>query len=265
MTTLAANEGRAFSDGVVVPRPVVASDIIYEGAALGWSSGYVRPLVSGDKFAGFAVEKIDNSAGAAGDKNVMTRRAGLVKLTVSGAAAGDEGQAVYATDDDTFLVTGETGSRIGVIDYIDSSGVALVRIETHDVENAQSAGGVFTSASWAIGAEGSNAIVASAQLLDANGNDCGRVSGLGYLSSDANGDNIVADAATLTVTSGTDGDVEPLAAADGVGSLCFFWCSESDGDLDITVTDTSGAATHYLVLILPNGKRAVSSVLTFAA
>src|SRR5687768_863678 len=65
MTTLAANKQRAYELGPRNMLPVIAADIIYEGAAVGAvaGTGHARPLVAGDSFSGFAVAKADNSAG----------------------------------------------------------------------------------------------------------------------------------------------------------------------------------------------------------
>src|SRR5574337_168915 len=68
MTTLAASKARDFILGDHNDLPVIAADIIYEGAAVGENgAGYFRPLVAADPFAGFAQSTVDNSAGAAGD------------------------------------------------------------------------------------------------------------------------------------------------------------------------------------------------------
>lgn len=119
MTTLAANKQRAYEaqeEPSINDLPAVNADIIYEGAAVGDSSGYARPLVGGDAFQGFADRKCDNSAGAAGAKNVRLRQRGAVVLTVTGASAvTDEGSTVYATDDDTFTLTASGGSSIGKV------------------------------------------------------------------------------------------------------------------------------------------------------
>jgi len=103
MTTLATNTPRIMVGGDVNELPVIATDIIYEGAAVGLvdASGHARPLTSADKFAGFAIEKADNSAGAAAAINCRFWRSGCVKLSVSGAVINDIGQPVYATDDNT--------------------------------------------------------------------------------------------------------------------------------------------------------------------
>lgn len=121
MATLSDNSKRVFKyadDGGPAPQdmPIIASDIIYEGAAVGESAstGNARPLVGGDSFVGFAYAKADNSAGAVGDVNVRLRQRGEVKLTVTGVTADDDfGIAIYASDDDTFTTTASGASQIG--------------------------------------------------------------------------------------------------------------------------------------------------------
>lgn len=131
MTTLAANAYRNFLLGEDEEYPVIASDIIYQNAAVGLvaASGHARPLVGGDTFAGFAIAKVDNSAGAAAAKNVNVRRKGVVQLSVSGAVATDVGQPVYATDDDTFVFNPVGGSFVGRVLQFVSSGVVMVEFD----------------------------------------------------------------------------------------------------------------------------------------
>jgi hypothetical protein len=119
MATLSIDKSRNFAsdiDPITEGFPMIASDIIFIGAAVGAnSSGHMRPLESGDPFRGFAMKRADNSAGAAGDVNVSVRRQGIVQLTVTGvSAATDVGKPVYASDDDTFTLT-QTASPIGSI------------------------------------------------------------------------------------------------------------------------------------------------------
>jgi hypothetical protein len=87
--------------------PVIASDIIYEGAAVGVvdATGHARPLNAADRFAGFANAKADNSLGAAAAINVDVKQQGFIQLPVTGAVITDLGQPVYATDDDAFGFT----------------------------------------------------------------------------------------------------------------------------------------------------------------
>lgn len=117
MTTLAENNPRSYESGDINGLPVVATDIIYEGAAVGDNgSGYSRPLVAADPFQGFALRKADNSAGAAGAKRVETLQKGKIVLPVTGVTGvGDEGSTVYASDDNTFTLTSSGNSAIGKV------------------------------------------------------------------------------------------------------------------------------------------------------
>lgn len=141
MTTLAANSPRAYEGGNDVIElsalPVIASDIIYEGAAVGIvdASGHGRPLNAADRFAGFANAKADNSAGAAAAINVDLRTKGKVQLSVSGAVITDRGQPVYATDDDTFVFLPTGGVFIGLVHRFVSSGVVIVEFDVDGIKD----------------------------------------------------------------------------------------------------------------------------------
>jgi len=128
MTTLASNKQRAYELGERNNLPVIASDIIYEGAAVGIVSGtgHARPLAAGDRFGGFAVAKADNSAGAAAAINVETVKSGEIRLSVTGAVITDVGQPVYATDDDTFVFNPVAAVFIGFVKRFVSSGIAVI-------------------------------------------------------------------------------------------------------------------------------------------
>lgn len=128
MTTLAKNSPRDFVLGDLQDLPVVATDIIYEGAAVGENgSGYFRPLVAADPFAGFAQSQADNSAGAAGAINVRVKPYGRIVLSVTGVTAvTDEGSTVYASDDDTFTLTSSGNTAIGkIVRYISGTSVEV--------------------------------------------------------------------------------------------------------------------------------------------
>lgn len=132
MTTLAANTPRAYSsEHSFDSHPVIAADIIYEGAAAGFvdASGYARPLAGGDRFAGFASRKADNSAGTAGAIRVEVIDEGEIQLSVAGAVVTDVGQPVYATDDDTFVFSPVGGSFIGFATRFVSAGVVVVSFD----------------------------------------------------------------------------------------------------------------------------------------
>lgn len=128
MATLAADKPRVYELGELNDLPVIASDIVYEGSAVGDNgAGYNRPLVAGDPFRGVAQKKVDNSSGAAGDKNVNVIKSGEIELSVSGAVITDVGLPVYASDDDTFVFTPTGNSFIGFVKRFVSAGKVIVR------------------------------------------------------------------------------------------------------------------------------------------
>ena len=131
MTTLAADTNRVFELGDINELPMVASDIIYAGAAVGDNaSGYARPLVAGDKFKGFADKKADNATGAAGDVRVRVKAKGRIQLSISGLVVGDLGKRVYASDDNVFTLTATGNSEVGFIYRFVSSGVGITEFDT---------------------------------------------------------------------------------------------------------------------------------------
>ncbi len=158
MTTLSKNTPRSYELGDENDVPAVASDIIYEGAAVGDNgSGYGRPLTAGDPFRGFSIEKVDNSAGAAGAKNIRVKERGAVQLAVASLAITDVGKDVYASDDNTFVLTEGSNTRIGYVKRFVSSGVGVVRFDAahglaQEVELTDSSGGTSADTIAAIGA-----------------------------------------------------------------------------------------------------------------
>jgi hypothetical protein len=129
MTTLAENTPRNFEIGERNEFPMIASDIIYEGSAVGAviASGHARPLTSVDRFVGFAEAPADNSAGAAAAINVRVIEEGKAQLSVTGAVITDVGQPVYAQDDNAFSFIKTAGVFIGFVHRFVSSGVVVVK------------------------------------------------------------------------------------------------------------------------------------------
>ena len=112
---------------------------------------------------------------------------------------------------------------------------------------------------FVIGSEAGNVINVALQLNDADGTALAtRAAVLAYLSDDANGDSLAATAPDGGVAIGTDGVAIPIVAG-----KAFLLISEADGDIDLDITET-GAATWYLVIVLPNGKLVSSGAITFA-
>ncbi len=111
-----------------------------------------------------------------------------------------------------------------------------------------------------VGSESSNVINVAIQLKDAAGNDlAARGSILAYLSDDANGDSVAVTAPDGGVAIGTDG-----LAIELVAEKVFLMTSESDGDIDLNITE-SGTDTWYLILVMPDGTLVASGAITFAA
>ena len=138
MATLAADKPRVFENTGPHPEynehPVIAADIIYAGAAVSLDdSGNAQPLLPANTengFAGFAGARADNSAGAAGAKRVNCFARGYVKLSVVGVTSNDNvGDAVYATDDDTFTLTASGGLQIGKVSRWISGTTCMVYFE----------------------------------------------------------------------------------------------------------------------------------------
>ena len=138
MATLTTNVARDYQLGEREDYPVVAADIIYQGAAVGENgSGYARPLVAGDAFLGFAYEKADNADGSAGDVLVNVRPASRVVLDVVGAdITSNDRVAVYASDDATFTTTSTANSLIGYVSHWISGTTCVVQADSGLVKAA---------------------------------------------------------------------------------------------------------------------------------
>lgn len=157
MTTLAADKARAIELPDFNDLPVVASDIIYEGAAVGDNgTNAARPLTAGDRFVGFCVSNVDNSTGAAGAKYVRVRTAGRVQVPITSIDSTDVGKSVYASDDDTFTLTQSTNSYIGRAVRLVATGTVIVAF------NADRAGGRITELTDSSGGTASNTLAAIA-------------------------------------------------------------------------------------------------------
>lgn len=131
MTTLTVDTPRVREIGDRNEFAVIASDIIYEGAAVGLviASGHARPLTSVDKFAGFAEDRADNSAGAAAAINVRVIKKGKVLLPVTGAVITDVPLPVYASDDNAFSFIKTGGVFIGMFIRYTASGYGIVEFD----------------------------------------------------------------------------------------------------------------------------------------
>jgi hypothetical protein len=88
-----------------VEYPVAANTKIYAGSLVCVSAtGYAVPAAdtSGYRFAGVAMEQVDNSDGSDGGKNVRLRRAGVFEFDAVSISQDMVGTAMYVADDHTF-------------------------------------------------------------------------------------------------------------------------------------------------------------------
>jgi len=134
MTALTKNTDRKASGGIHRNLPVLASNAPFQGSLIGidGSTGYARALVSGDKFAGIAIHRIETAPTASGDKKVeVVAGSFTAELTITSVAITDIGKLVYATDDNAFTLT-KSGSPIGiVVGYV---GTNTAKVECHTYE-----------------------------------------------------------------------------------------------------------------------------------
>ncbi len=137
MTTLAVDTPRLFEIGERNEFPVIASDIIYEGAAVGLvaGTGLARPLNAADKFVGFAEKNADNASGAASAINVRVVNSGAVVLPITGAVLTDVGNPVYATDDNAFTFNPASAVFVGFVRRFDSSGYVVVEFDVAQLKD----------------------------------------------------------------------------------------------------------------------------------
>lgn len=97
------------------------------------TSGYAKKAsdTASELFVGVLREKVDNSAGAAGDKDAIVYTEGAFEFAFSGTAAQvDVGKKVYVVDDQTVALAATTTNDVlvGRITEVVSAGVVRVKI-----------------------------------------------------------------------------------------------------------------------------------------
>jgi hypothetical protein len=102
MSALTRDRATPYREGIEVEYPVAANTKIYAGSLVCVNAaGYAVPAAdtSGYRFAGVALEQMDNSDGG---KNVRLRRAGVFEFDAVSISQDLVGAAMYAADDHTF-------------------------------------------------------------------------------------------------------------------------------------------------------------------
>ena len=109
--------------------PVKETTTIYKGSLVGVdATGYaiVMADTAGIRFAGVAIDGVDNSSGSSGDLNVTVDNLKVQKITCSGATQAWVGAMMYAVDDDTVALIATTTNDIIVgvcVGYISATQV----------------------------------------------------------------------------------------------------------------------------------------------
>lgn len=131
MTAVTADIETNSRPGDIVSYPVAANTNIYKGTMVKLSSGYAASMTKAASlvFVGIAIEGVDNSSGAAGDKNVRVARRGIHELTMASAAITDVGSVVYALDNATVTKTSTDATKTGKAVKFENSGKIFVDIE----------------------------------------------------------------------------------------------------------------------------------------
>jgi len=121
--------------------------------------------------------------------------------------------------------------------------------------------GLACDATITVGSANTATVTASIQLKDYLGAELAVAGTIwAYLSDDADGLDACATSPTTDMANGTDGECQIVSA-----EHVYLLTSEADGDIDLSLGYTTGAHDFFLVLVLPNGKRVVSTKWEFTA
>jgi hypothetical protein len=149
---LSADTPRVYELGDINKLPVLASATIYEGSAVGLSSGYARALVAGDAFMGFARRGVVEETAANGGADVEVVTKGLLQATITSVAVTDVGSSVYMSADGTFTLTKGSNSWIGLVyRYVASNTCIVAFIASGQAQGQVAAGGTLASGEILVG------------------------------------------------------------------------------------------------------------------
>lgn len=176
------------------------------------------------------------------DNVIVDGSADEVQLIVQGYTTQTANSLVVEQSDGTDVFTvDDSGNTVisGTLTVADRLGGATITVETEGVGDV---------------------VTVTIQLEDLAGSDLTASAGcLAYLSDNDDGSSVVATAPDGGIAVGTDG-----LAIESVADKAMWLVSESDGDIDLIVTE-SGTKTEYLVIVLPDGTLVVSDAISHAA
>jgi hypothetical protein len=120
MAALTKDRATPYREGVELDYPVAANSKIYSGSLVCCNtSGYAVPGSDSPvhKFLGVALEQVDNTEGADGDKVIRLRRTGVFEFDAEALEQAAIGSTMYVVDDHTMSPASETiyDVRIGIL------------------------------------------------------------------------------------------------------------------------------------------------------
>lgn len=237
----------------------VAVQLKDKGGADASVRGRVRAYLSGDANGDTIVPYGPNGGVAAGTDGLLLELAHkptvcLAKGTLAIHSTPEQFKttttALYRVNNAQYSKTAATGLTFTAAHVVSASkfGVILVQVNA--------AGTVSTKVPGATQAYNTAALALAALPLPDAGN-----AAIGYIAIANNTGDWTANTDDLTngsdVTTATFVDIEEPSAPS------FMLTSESDGDIDVAITET-GVKTMYLVVELPDGTLKVSNAITFA-
>jgi len=192
---------------------------------------------------------------------------GIVPI-VAGGVLNTPGTALVSDGSGRVVAAGATGVQniVGIQMGVSGGAGQLVPVLLFPHSRyAEPTDGGIGNATITVGAEvahPTHTITCNIQLKDCFAADLAVVGVIeAYLSTDSAGKDINATVTLTTdLAAGTDGSRSILTAQQSYRLI-----SEADGDIDVVLEKTDGAATVYLNLVLPNGKIVTSGAITFSA
>lgn len=131
---LTANTDLLVSAGTILHAPLDAGAAPFQGSLMGRNGAYVRPLVAGDDFVGVCRSQVVTAPAVSGAITVDVMSGYMLgEVPLTGVAAGNVGDPVYASDDGTFTLASGGNSFVGIIMGVAAADVALVRLVTADI------------------------------------------------------------------------------------------------------------------------------------
>jgi len=130
MTELSKSFEAKRQDGFIISCPITATQNIYKGALVCWStSGYLVPAANTANYilAGVAVETSEAVSGESdGDRKIRVFRNGVFKIPASSATQVWIRRQVFVVDDNTVSLQTTNSVLAGVVvKYVDSSNVRV--------------------------------------------------------------------------------------------------------------------------------------------